>query len=204
MMVFRSLTFSTAGWAAAMELGPLGMAPWGDIETSLAVSDPTPDINILCRLLAKMGVRPDFGVQGKTSADSLRYIHKTIDGADVYFVANKNAEAVEAVCSFRVQGRRPELWSPDSGRIERTAVLIHLVDATQEDVAQEIDKLAREYAQTRPAAIRLNYGLQRHYGGGMAARTIACLPAVVGAWRDFGGGVLLSTSAGFPRWGPAA
>jgi anaerobic selenocysteine-containing dehydrogenase len=42
--------------------------------------------------------------------------------------------------------------------------------------------------------IRLNYGLQRHYGGGMAVRTIACLPAIVGAWRHRGGGVLLSTS----------
>ena len=62
----------------------------------------------------------------------------------------------------------------------------------------EIEQLAHEYARTRPAAIRLNYGLQRHYGGGMAVRTIACLPAIVGAWRDFGGGVLLSTSAGFP------
>ncbi len=48
---------------------------------------------------------------------------------------------------------------------------------------------AREYATTRPSAIRINYGLNRHAGGGMAVRTIACLPAVVGAWRDVGGGV---------------
>ncbi|MGH9837625.1 MAG: molybdopterin-containing oxidoreductase family protein [Blastocatellia bacterium] len=57
--------------------------------------------------------------------------------------------------------------------------------------------LAREYATTRPAAIRLNYGMQRHAGGGMAVRTIACLPALVGAWRDPAGGVLLSTSGTF-------
>jgi anaerobic selenocysteine-containing dehydrogenase len=54
--------------------------------------------------------------------------------------------------------------------------------------------LAREYARVKPAAIRLNYGMQRHSGGGMAARTIACLPALVGAWRDPGGGVVLSTN----------
>jgi molybdopterin guanine dinucleotide-containing S/N-oxide reductase-like protein len=59
---------------------------------------------------------------------------------------------------------------------------------------EAIIKLAREYATTRPAAIRLNYGMQRHAGGGMAARTIACLPALTGAWRDAAGGVLLSTS----------
>ncbi len=64
--------------------------------------------------------------------------------------------------------------------------------------AAEIEWLARAYATTRPSAIRLNYGLNRHAGGGMAVRTIACLPAVVGAWRDTGGGALLSTSGFFP------
>ena len=57
----------------------------------------------------------------------------------------------------------------------------------------EIVELAREYAGTRPAAIRLNYGMQRHSGGGMAVRTITCLPALTGHWRDAAGGVLLST-----------
>src|SRR5437763_5473924 len=64
--------------------------------------------------------------------------------------------------------------------------------------AETIVRLAREYATTRPAVIRLNYGLQRHAGGGMAVRTITCLPAVTGAWRDAAGGALLSTSSTFP------
>jgi anaerobic selenocysteine-containing dehydrogenase len=62
---------------------------------------------------------------------------------------------------------------------------------------ETIVRLAREYATTKPAAIRLNYGLQRHAGGGMAVRAIACLPALVGAWRDAAGGALLSTSGTF-------
>jgi anaerobic selenocysteine-containing dehydrogenase len=62
----------------------------------------------------------------------------------------------------------------------------------------DIVRLAREYATTSPAFIRLNYGLQRHGGGGMAVRTIACLPAVIGAWRHAGGGALLSTSKCYP------
>jgi anaerobic selenocysteine-containing dehydrogenase len=65
-------------------------------------------------------------------------------------------------------------------------------------VPGEIEAFARDYAERQPAAIRLNYGLNRHAGGGMAVRTIACLPAVVGAWRHPGGGVLLSTSGVFP------
>jgi anaerobic selenocysteine-containing dehydrogenase len=62
---------------------------------------------------------------------------------------------------------------------------------------EEMERLAREYAGTRPSLIRVNYGLQRHGGGGMAVRTIACLPSIVGAWRDHGGGALLSTSGAF-------
>src|SRR5205085_3110982 len=62
---------------------------------------------------------------------------------------------------------------------------------------EEIIGFAREYATTRPAVIRVNYGLQRHAGGGMAVRTIACLPALTGAWREAGGGVLLSSSGAF-------
>jgi anaerobic selenocysteine-containing dehydrogenase len=57
-----------------------------------------------------------------------------------------------------------------------------------------IETLARRLAREQPSLIRLNYGMQRHRGGGMAVRTIACLPAIVGSWRYPGGGALLSTS----------
>jgi anaerobic selenocysteine-containing dehydrogenase len=58
----------------------------------------------------------------------------------------------------------------------------------------EVVNLAREYAAAKPTAIRVNYGLQRHAGGGMAMRTITCLPALTGAWRDAAGGVVLTTA----------
>jgi anaerobic selenocysteine-containing dehydrogenase len=60
-----------------------------------------------------------------------------------------------------------------------------------------IRDLAREYATTRPAAIRLNYGMQRVHGGGNAVRLIALLPCLTGAWRQPGGGLLLSASGWF-------
>lgn len=63
--------------------------------------------------------------------------------------------------------------------------------------AEDIAALAREYATTRPAAIRLNYGVQRSERGASAFRMIGLLPALTGAWRDVGGGVQHSTSAGF-------
>jgi len=61
----------------------------------------------------------------------------------------------------------------------------------------DIVSLAREYATTRPAVIRLNYGTQRSERGGTAVRAIAALPALVGSWREAGGGVQLSTSQAF-------
>ncbi len=64
--------------------------------------------------------------------------------------------------------------------------------------AQQVIDLAHAYGTTRPAAIRVNYGLQRHAGGGNAVRAIACLPALVGAWRHPAGGALLSSSGTYP------
>jgi anaerobic selenocysteine-containing dehydrogenase len=63
--------------------------------------------------------------------------------------------------------------------------------------AEQIRALARDYGITQPAAIRLNYGMQRARGGGNAARLIALLPCLVGAWRHRAGGLLLSSSGWF-------
>jgi anaerobic selenocysteine-containing dehydrogenase len=63
--------------------------------------------------------------------------------------------------------------------------------------AEEIEKLAREYATTQPTALRMNYGVQRSENGGAAARAIAMLPALTGAWKHRGGGGQLSTSGAF-------
>ena len=68
---------------------------------------------------------------------------------------------------------------------------------------EDMERFAREYGRSRelfggPALIRLNYGLQRHGGGGMAVRTVVCLPAITGDWRYPGGGALMSTSKAYP------
>jgi hypothetical protein len=103
---------ATDAWTAAMELGPLGMPPWGDVESPPAAQDVFPDATVIARWLAKDGVPPDF------SADHpLRHIHRQIGEVEVYFVANGAAESVESICSFRVAGKQPELWHPETGRI---------------------------------------------------------------------------------------
>ena len=67
---------------------------------------------------------------------------------------------------------------------------------------EQITALARDYGQClvngQPAAIRLNYGMQRTRGGGNATRAVVSLPALIGAWRHRAGGVLMSSSGQFP------
>jgi anaerobic selenocysteine-containing dehydrogenase len=81
-------------------------------------------------------------------------------------------------------------WTP-----ERAAQLCGILP-------EQIRSLAKDYgasvASGEPAAIRMNYGMQRVHGGGNAVRLIASLPALIGAWRQRAGGVLLSSSGSFP------
>ncbi len=81
---------------------------------------------------------------------------------------------------------RVAAWTP-----QRAAAITGLA-------AEAIERFARAYATTQPSALRLNYGLNRHAGAGMAVRTLACLPALTGAWRHPGGGLLMSASGAFP------
>ena len=69
------------------------------------------------RVLAEAGVPRDF-----TSQARLGRIHRVMEGVDIYFVANPQQNEVQATCTFRITGKRPELWWPDSGRIERAAL----------------------------------------------------------------------------------
>ena len=93
---------------------------------------------------------------------------------------------VEAHTSgFAELRERVRAWTP-----QRAAELTGIA-------AEEIALLAREYATTRPAAIRLNYGVQRSDRGAMAVRTISYLPALTGSWKEVGGGLQMSTSMAF-------
>ena len=67
--------------------------------------------------------------------------------------------------------------------------------------AADIRRLAREYATTRPSVIRIGVAVERHSGGGQTVRALTCLPALVGAWRDVGGGILQLPIWAFPvKW----
>jgi len=71
----------------------------------------------LSAVFAELGLQPDFETSAK-----LGFTHRHSDHADIYFVANPKPKSVAMTAAFRVGDRVPELWWPDSGRIEHPAV----------------------------------------------------------------------------------
>ena len=122
---------------------------------------------------------------GTDAALALALMHELIvhDWLDADYIA-------QHTLGWEALKERALLWPP-----ERAAQVCGV------PVAQ-VRSLARDYGQCfvnqQPAAIRLNYGMQRVRGGGNAARAITCLPALTGAWRHRAGGLLLSSSGLFP------
>jgi anaerobic selenocysteine-containing dehydrogenase len=117
---------------------------------------------------------------GSDTALALAMMHVII-GEDLH-----DREYVEQhTVGFDELRQKVQAWTP-----QRAAELTGLT-------VEEIVGLAREYATTRPAAIRLNYGVQRSERGAMAVRTVGLLPALIGSWREVGGGIQLSTSHPF-------
>ena len=100
------------------EVRDLAAALWG---TGKIVRDKSPD-----QVLAAQGVGPDF-----TADRMLDFIHRRIGKADVYFVANTSSHSVNPTCTFRVTGKQPQLWHPDTGQIEPVAAYTPLAGATR-------------------------------------------------------------------------
>jgi anaerobic selenocysteine-containing dehydrogenase len=95
-----------------------------------------------------------------------------------------------ARCTHGIDELRAEALKPEHSP-EKVARITGISPET-------IVTLARAYATTKPAAIRLNYGIQRSENGGASVRAVAMLPLLTGAWKHRGGGLQLSTSGAFP------
>ncbi|MEX2245020.1 MAG: glycosyl hydrolase [Fimbriimonadaceae bacterium] len=70
----------------------------------------------------RIGVEPDFSYSSFSGGSKLAYIHRRIGDDDVYFVSNQQYRPTEAAVRFRVSGRQPEIWHPDTGVIEPAAI----------------------------------------------------------------------------------
>ena len=73
-------------------------------------------------VFAEIGMAPDFEYTGRTTDTELSWQHRKLSDGDMYFVANRQRLDIEVLCSFRVAGRVPELWNPQTGET-KTAVI---------------------------------------------------------------------------------
>ncbi|HPA20204.1 MAG TPA: glycosyl hydrolase [Verrucomicrobiae bacterium] len=112
---WATATAPPGAWSPSLEQGKAGVQPWGAIDDSTTDDNLFPNIAAVSQVLEKMGIQPDFAQRTRSGQPNLRYIHKRIGDADVYFVANRSPQPEQAVCSFRVTGKTPEIWDPTSG-----------------------------------------------------------------------------------------
>jgi len=76
----------------------------------------------LREILQKRGVGPDFSFVSRNNGTNLDYIHRQTDKEDIYFVINKNKTSEYVDCTFRVKGKIPELWNPETGNMHNALV----------------------------------------------------------------------------------
>jgi hypothetical protein len=102
-------------WQTVLDLGPQGMPPWGEL-ASTKDSSPAPSLygeyDTVANVLDRAGVPPDF-----ESDQPLRYIHRRLEPADIYYVSNPESRFLSAECVFRCSAKTAEIWDPVSGSV---------------------------------------------------------------------------------------
>lgn len=106
------------------ELRKLAAELWGDLDGKLVTERQFGKGRIywgapLAAILSKLGIAPDVVVTSRSGDAPINWIHRRTPEADLYFLANRRRQPEELVCTFRVEGREPELWDPATGQITR-------------------------------------------------------------------------------------
>lgn len=117
---------SLSGYPACdTEVKQIGDEVWGDVDGKQVTAHAFGKGQViwgrpLADVLTQLGQKPDFEVLSK--GVKLVTIHRAADGAELYFVSNQRYRREDAECAFRVSGKIPELWHPDTGQIEAAPV----------------------------------------------------------------------------------
>lgn len=91
--------------------GVPGLTDYPQCDTEVVKLNPLISGKTLAEAFAQDRLQPDFEGEG------LRYIHRRVGDADIYFVSHQENRTLDTTCSFRVAGKRPELWDPETGAI---------------------------------------------------------------------------------------
>lgn len=133
----------------------LAAALWGDCDGTTITEHRSGQGRIIWgktpeAVLTEMGIPPDFRHTMLSGGGAIRYIHRTVDGTEVFFIANSTPQATCLQGIFRVKGKRPEFWRPDIGQIERVAVYDETADGTSMPIS--LDPCGSVFVVFRPDA----------------------------------------------------
>jgi hypothetical protein len=160
------------------EVAELARELWGECDGKTQMTHAVGAGKVVCgqsaeAVLADMGVPPDFEAQVAGGAVEPRFIHRTLDDVELYFVANGDARPTAAMCTFRVQGRRPELWHAETGLIESAPLYEEAGGRTRMPLwlgpAESVFVVFRAATASNDHAVALNARLPAHSA---ARRTI--------------------------------
>lgn len=152
---------AAGAWTTAMDLGPARMEPWSGRMLAPVEAPVFPDATALVSVWSAIGVPPDV-----ESEPRLRATHRQTPEAEIYFVANPQAEAVTSRCTFRVAGRQPEIWDPIDG--SRTVVRSFNAEAGRVTLSLALEPHGSRFVIFRGAARRT--GNPSHEDGGSRSR----------------------------------
>jgi hypothetical protein len=85
---------------------------WGSNKANVSAGEP------LERVLQARSIAPDFSYSKPQAGTQALFVHRTLPDGEVYWVDNRNDRVEEIEASFRVAGRAPEIWHPETGEIE--------------------------------------------------------------------------------------
>jgi hypothetical protein len=109
------------------ELRQIADDVWGDLNGSTVTERTYGKGRVfwglpLATALEKLNLKPDCDATSRSGTAPINYLHRRVGDADVYFVANRRREAEDVVCTFRVKGKQPEIWNPETGEITRVSI----------------------------------------------------------------------------------
>jgi hypothetical protein len=113
------------GLEAEREHAALAEEVWGDLDGVDRTRRPYGAGTVvwgqsLSTVLSQAGIMPDVELARPLDGE-IAWIHRRTADTDLYYVTTSAARAAEGGVCFCVAGREPEIWRPESGRIEEAS-----------------------------------------------------------------------------------
>ena len=165
--------------ASDSELRQIAEEVWGDLDGRTVTHRSCGKGQVfwgvsMAAVLEKLGIKPDCAVTSRSGDAAVNFVHRRVEVAEVYFVANLRRRAEEVVCTFRVKGKQPELWNPETGEIAN----LEIYDTSEVGTRVALRTQPRAVGVRCVSLSRRHAAYPFHCQGRQAHRSIQSLPGV--------------------------